>query len=426
MKRVVVGSRGMFFAALFAAVMSARGEEPSAETEESSRDRWRVSVGASVIGPVRSDIGVRHGALRRFSGFGQSLARSAASRRSVRTRSDAFAEGSGAAHAGVRMFDGGTWFDPVDSGTPNDPGYSWNWRLHDPTAADLAAHGKAYVERTAYEEAGGSAWIGDGNRADCWSSAGAEWLPGIRGELAYELYRSDDDDLPEGEESRPWGVDVACAFAYYFQRSLWKTGGEAGAAVAKGSENRGFWEWWNDSHDEAQYILDYYRDSQFRDGLWGAGSFGGPGAELAVDTWRFQDVPTGSSSWSSGHSLRYCGSGDYREFGIELLARPWWEPCRHVRLFATIGLEISRREFDWRLDAWGTEGSRYSERESSDEWRVLGLLGGGLSLEWNDFVLAGEALWRFGGDDLDVSGRALRGEIETGSWGFRLSLGYTF
>ena len=425
MKRIWIGRCGCVLVVTCAAARLARGELESAE-EDGARDRWRISVGASVIGPVRSDVGVRHGALRRFSGFGRGLVGHAAALRSVRTRSDAFAEGSGEAHAGVRTFDGGTWFDPVDSGTLNDPGYSWNWRLHDPTADDLSAHGKAYVERTAYVERHESALVVGGDRADCWSSDGAEWLPGIRGELAYELYRSDDGDRPEGEEARPWGVDLACAFAYYFQRNLWKTGGEAGSARVNGREDRGFWEWWNDSHDEAQYILDYYRESQFRDGLWGAGSFGGPGAELAVDTWRFQDVPTGSSSWASGHSLRYCGSGDYREFGIELLARPWWEPCRHLRLFGTVGLEVARREFDWQMDAWGTDGSSFAERGSSDGWYVMGLLGGGLSVEWEGFVLAGEALWRFGGDDLDVRGRTVRGEIESGRWGFRLSLGYTF
>lgn len=54
------------------------------------------------------------------------------------------------------------------------------------------------------------------------------------------------------------------------------------------------------------------------------------------------------------------------------------------------------------------------------------LLGGGFALQWRDLVLAGEALWRFGGDDLEVDGRTVHGGIEHGNWGFRLSLGYGF
>ena len=383
---------------------------------EDGRGVWRVSVGASVIGPVRSSIGVNGARMRQLSGFGTSLLRDAAARRSGRTRAEAFAAGSGEARGGVRTFDGGAWFDPVDSGTPNDPAYSWNWRLHDPSAADLASHGKAYVERTAYDATWETVEMGHG--ASGWSSDGAEWYPGLRAEAAYELYRS------EGE--RPWGVEVAAAFAYYFQRGLWQTGGEAAAAAVREHASEGFWEWWNDSYGEAQHILDLYRDSQFHDGMWGAGSFEGPGAELAVDPWQFRDVGTETSALSSSHSLRYSGDGDYREYSIELVARPWWEPWKWLRVFGSVGAEISRREFEWSVSATGTDGSRFSESGEACDWRVLGLLGGGLSLQWQGFALAGEALWRFGGDDLDVSGRTVHGGIESGDWGFRLSLVYEF
>ena len=135
---------------------------------------------------------------------------------------------------------------------------------------------------------------------------------------------------------------------------------------------------------------------------------------------------TPTETWSSSHALRYSGDGDYHEYSIELLARPWWEPWDWLRLFASLGLEVSRREFEWSLSATGSDGSRYAESGEARDWRVLGLLGGGLSLCWHDFALAGEALWRFGGDDLDVDGRAVHGGIESGDWGFRLSLGYEF
>ena len=91
-----------------------------------------------------------------------------------------------------------------------------------------------------------------------------------------------------------------------------------------------------------------------------------------------------------------------------------------------MGAELSRRRFEWSLDAWGTEGSVYHEHGIAKDWQPYGLLGGGLSIFWRDFTLAGEALWRFGGDDLEVYGRAVRGKIKHGLWGLRLSLGYEF
>lgn len=386
--------------------------------KEDERGDWRISFGPSLIGSVQSSIGLNHAQMRLLSGFGEQLMAEAAARRGWRHRAEAYGEGSGARNNGVRMFDDGAWFDPIDSGSVNDPDFSWNWRLHDPTEKDLARHGKAFVERTAYDEIHQTASILDGDPLECWSSDASGWFPGLRAELAYELYRS--------EDKRPWGVDVAVAFAYYFQRGLWKTGGEAGVAQVSGHEEKGYWEWWNDSHDEAQYILDYYRDTQFDGSMWGSGSFFGPGAELAVDSWKVRDVMTSSSSWSSSHSLRYCGYGDYQECSIELLLRPWWEVWQWLRLFGSLGLEISRREFDWNMDIWGTDDTRYRESGTEDEWRVLGLLGGGFAFQWWDFVLAGEALWRIGGDDLDVSGKTLKGGIEHGNWGFRMSLGYEF
>lgn len=386
--------------------------------ERSERGNWRISVGASLIGAVGTNIRANHARMRELSGFGETLIESAAARHGWRHRAEAYAAGSGGAYGGVRRFDDGAWFDPIDSGTPNDPNYTWNWRLHDPSEQDIVNHGKAFVERNAYDEIHEYASVGEGSLYRCWNSDESSWYPGVRAELAYELYRS--------EDKRPWGVDLAAAFSYYFRRDLWKAGGEAGTASVSGREETGYFEWWNDSHDEAQYVLDYYRDTQFDGSMWGAGTFAGPGAELAVDSWQVRDVMTGAADWSSGHSLRYFGYGDYQEYAIEILMRPWWEPWDWFRIFGTVGLEISRREFDWQMLVWGTEGAQCRDCGTEDEWRIFGLLGGGLSFQWRDFVLAGEALWRFCGDDMDVYGRTIRGSIEHATWGFQLSLGYEF
>lgn len=402
----------ILFALTFA---GATGGETGPEREE--RGKWRVSVGASVIGGVRPRMGANHSAMTALSGFGRSLGRSGGIS-SGRTKAAAYAAGSGEGDPnGVRRFDGGAWYNPHDSASANDPDWSWNWRLHDPHGVDPAGR-KGFTEYTAYFDVSETVSMSALDDGAGYSSDSSEWFPGLRVEAARELYCS------EGE--RPWGVDLAVAFAYYFQRGLWRANGTAANASAGGRRNEGYYEWWNDSDDTAQYILDYERGTQFHDGMWGAGSFDGPGAELETSAWKFRDVATASESWSASHTLRYRADGDYREYSIELLARPWWEPWEWLRVFASIGMEVSRREFEWSMSATGTDGSRFAESGDACDWRVLGLFGGGLSLRWNDFVLAGEALWRFGGDDLDVSGRTVNGSIEHGKWGFRIALGYEF
>ncbi|MCQ2388547.1 MAG: hypothetical protein MJ138_02420 [Kiritimatiellae bacterium] len=362
---------------------------------EAPGGEWRVSVGASVIGGIRPRMNSNGAEMFSASGFGR-LAEG-------RSKADAYAEGSGAAHDGVRKFDGDAWFNPVDSGSANDPGYSWNWRLHDPTGPDPDGR-VGFTERTAYSEPTAASAAGG-----CGDDS-SKWMPGLRVELAREFFRDGG--------ARPWGVDAAAAFAYYFQRGLWKASGTAARA--------GYYEWWNDSGDTAQYVIENERGTQYHDGMWGAGTYDGPGAELATSAWKVRDVATPSGDGSSAHALRYRGDGDYREYSIELLARPWWEPYDWFRVFASVGVEVSRREFEWTMHVAGTDGSTCSERGDAREWRALGLLGGGLSLRWRDWTLAGEALWRFGGDDLDVSGRTVNGRIGHGDWGFRVAIGHEF
>lgn len=385
------------------------------ETDRPERRQWRVSVGASVIGPVRASLGAKAATLSALSRFSQEF-RSSTTRRG-RSREEAYAAGAGTADPnGVRRFDGDAWYDPVDSASANDSEWSWNWRLHDPQGLDAGGY-KGFTEYTAYSEISEVTTMeivnGGGVNGDS-----SEWFPGLRVELARELYVSEDE--------RPWGVDFAVAFAYYFRKGLWKADGTAATGAINGRQNEGYYEWWNDSGDTAQYILDYERETQFHDGLWGAGSFDGPGAELANAAWQYREVATGAETWSSAQSLRYHGEGDYREYSIELLARPWWEPWERVRLFGSIGLEISHRAFKWSMEATDGAGAWFSERGKEEEWRLLGLVGGGLAVSWHDFTLAGEALYRFGGEDLDVVGQSVSGHITSGEWGFRLSLGYSF
>ena len=406
--------RGVMEALLVSMLATGAATADSSEARQ-ERGKWRVSVGASVVGPVKSDIGVSGARMQRLSGFGTSLMQSAAAHQGGRSRAEAYAAGSGAAD-GIRRFDGGAWYGPHDSASANDPDWSWNWRLHDPSGTDPDGR-KGFVERTAYHEEYEAVDVSTSD-GEGFSSDGSEWFPGLRVELARELYCSD------GE--RPWGVDIAAAFAYYFQRGLWTANGTAATASVYGRSEKGYYEWWNDSEDTAQYILDYERETQLHDGMWGAGTIGGPGAELESSAWKSRDVRTASDSWSATHLLRYYGDGDYREYSIELLARPWWEPWEWLRIFGSIGAEISRREFEWSLSATGTDGSRYSEYGADRDWVVYGLLGGGFALQWYDFVLAGEALWRYGGDDLAVAGRTVNGSIKPGTMGFRLSLGYAF
>jgi len=377
---------------------------------------WRLCIGPAVVGGVRSRVGVDAGRMVRMSGFASSIRRWDGTVRGP-TSAEAHAQGSGEANGGRRVFDDGAFYDPEDSAVAagNDRGYSWYTRLHDPQGLDPDGR-RGFIERTAYidDRESVSTQLSDGGRTD----DSSDWLTGPRVEVSRELYRSGDE--------RPWGVDLGVAFAYYFRRNIWRTSGTAATATAEGAHREGYYEWWNDSHDEARYILDNYRGAQFDGSMWGTGSFDEPGMELASDAWRMRNVVTRSESWSDTYRLAYDGRGRYREYSIEMIARPWWEPWDWLRVFASLGAEVSRREFKWTMSVRGTDGSGCRETGRAEDWRACGLLGGGLSAQWRSFSLMGEALWRFGGESLKVRGRSVRGEIEHGDWGFRLAVGYEF
>lgn len=391
----------------------AAAEEVVGLSREEEPDRWRVSVGLSIVGVVSPRIGVNHAALSAASGFFGGFGGPGGGR----SRAEAFAAGSGASDPnGVRRFDNGAWYDPHDSAYANDSDWSWNWRLHDPQSADPAGR-RGFVEYTEYSQSYSSASMttasGYGGSSDS-----SEWFPGLHIGLERELYRSDDE--------RPWGVDLGLGFSYYFRRGLWKAGGVVATGSIERRQEKGMYEWWNDSGDTAKYILDYERDTQFSDGMWGSGGFGGPGAELQSSAWNFRDLVYSSEHSSASHILRYYGDGDYQEFSFELIARPWWEPYSWLRVFGSLGVELSRRSFDWSMAVGGTDGSAFHESGEASDWCFSGLVGGGVSLRWNDFVLAGEGLYRFGGDGLGVDGLAVNGEIEHADWILRLTLGYEF
>jgi len=361
---------------------------------DGNRGMWRLSVGPSFIGSIEAKMRVDNSAIVRASGFPLTLG---GMRINARSRAEAIAAGDGTASGdGTRVFDDGAFYNPVDSASGNDGAYSWNWKLHDPSYYREPSY-RGFVEHTAFCDVVDSSHALVGGDSE-------EWMPGIRVEAFRELYRSDDE--------RPWGIDVALAFSYYFQRDVWKASGTAA--------NSGVYEWRNDSNGEAQYILAGYGASQFHDGYWGAGTFDGPGAEIA-NAWTGPTLLENSSG-----RLTWSGKGSYREYSVEALVRPWWEPWDWLRLFVSLGIEVSRREFDWKLSASGTDGASYGEHTTEEDWRVLGLLGGGLSLQWNGFFVAGEALWRGGGDDLDVDGATVHGAVEHGDFALRAMFGYEF
>jgi len=389
--------------------------------EEPSRRAWHVSVGPALIGGVRPKLGLDTGRMVQASGFATAQTASRLSTAPLGpTREAAYAAGAGVDEDGQpvrRVFDGGAWYDPVDAATAAgyDNGYSWNFRLHDPAGLDPDGR-KGFVETTAYvveRETIVSETVAPGRVDD-----DAECMPGVRLEVARDLYVSDDE--------RPWGVECAVGFACYFARDVWKDAGTAATAAVEGSRDYRHFEWWNDSHDEAQYILDYYRETQFQGGMWGVGSSLGPGMELASDAWKVRDVRDRLETWSGAHALRYHAHGDYEAYALDFLVRPWWEPCDWLRVFGSVGLEVAYREFSWSLSVAGTDGSHASERGRERDVGVCGLLGGGVAVTWHDFFLTGEVLWRCGGNDLKVDGAAVHGDIETGDWGIRIALGYSF
>jgi len=119
-------------------------------------------------------------------------------------------------------------------------------------------------------------------------------------------------------------------------------------------------------------------------------------------------------------------SGDYEEWELSFMLRPWYEVTDWFRVNVTAGLGLTRSEFDYSVLAAMGGGRNHSIHSSEEEWRAYGLLGAGVLLRAWMFDVSCDVLARLGQSDMDINGEAVRGKVEKPDLFVRLAVGFEF
>jgi len=229
-------------------------------------------------------------------------------------------------------------------------------------------------------------------------------------ELSRLLYASKDGT---------WGVELAIGLQYLRCDNCFRAGGNCYSRsydYVQGSESVDLYTYTPMRGWEADY-----------NGLWGCGSYDLPdGGAPSLDLSYTKTASTISSSTTYSDAMRMSGSGDYEEWEISVLARPWYDVFDWWRLRGAIGIGVTRSEFDFAMNA-ALNGARiYTSNQEFDEWRCYGLVGAGTSFYLWGFDLGVDFLYRFCQDDMDIKGKDVSGTLEKPDLHLRLSLGYSF
>ena len=356
----------------------------SAAASEGEREvfgKWRIGVGAAFNCGVRANLRTRNMPAPDPSAFVGGRSR---------------AEAQQASENGE--YDGGGFIRPDSD---NDGVYTTNWQF---PVGDRLDDGSFRLHNTYSECTRGETFLSGGE------SGQDEMQYGVSLELSRELWIHD-----ENEEHR-WGVDLAAAFSYFFQRDVYGTCGSLSRTDTR--KDGDFQTSVNDS--DAMFFYDNGLDS-LQGGMYGHGAFdvmaGGPALKLSnvgLTTETFTET-------TETMTRRFSASGDYRELEMLFMFRPWYEITDWWRVFAQVGLGVSWGRFDTSFHSGGL-----SHDEDFSQWDCYGVAGLGTAFRYDDWTLGIDFLGRFWRDDLDVDGRYVSGSIERSDWGFRVMLGYEF
>lgn len=341
---------------------------------------WRLTGGAEFGGPVDANFrtirGTARGPITRTeSGLSREEAKDAVT------------------YKGVRLDLPGVGFiDPTSEIEEAD--LSWNWKL--PVSSISGTVGDSpYREVTASERS--IALSADGDGAN----------PGVSLELSRELWSS---------QELTFGVDFAFGLAWSRKSNLVRAGGpvyERNETANSGSYalSLGNQEWMTDPWLESE------------GGMYGVGNPQGPGP--VMDLTLLGTVERGPHKTTSGYLECMNVSGDWEEWDLRFMMKPWWDVTDWLRLYGTLGVEVARTHFG--LDVSGTAGSwSYGRRHSYDKWQVNGLGGGGVALRWSHLTMGVDFLARFLQQEIKVDDAELHGRIDRQPWLFRVYAGVDF
>lgn len=341
---------------------------------------WRMTGGAEFGGPVDANFrtirGSAHGPITRTAwGKSREEAKDAVT------------------YKGVRLDLPGVGFiDPTSE--IEDADLSWNWRL--PVSAISGIVGDSvYREVTASERSFALSADGDGSN------------PGVSLELSRELWAS---------EGQTFGVDFGFGLAWTRKSNLVRAGGpvyERSETTRTGSYalSLGNQEWMTDPWLESE------------GGMYGVGNEEGPGP--VMDLTLLGTVERGPHETTSSYLECMNVSGDWEEWDLRFMMKPWWDVTDWFRLYGMLGVEVARTHFG--LNVSGAAGDwSYRRNRDFDEWQVNGIGGGGLALRWTHMTIGADFLARFLQRGMKIDDVELHGSIDRQPWLFRVYAGIDF
>lgn len=240
-------------------------------------------------------------------------------------------------------------------------------------------------------------------------------------------FNSSDDDVAHGAHIElattigrdgDWGLDVFVGFAWMTGVDCYSangsTDGNTGAYVTEAKAATG--------DLMAQGYLDW--DGNPTGSTMGPGRPWQMGDGPQLDTF----LPATLVSATGGGVTSYHAEGDYNEYDIYGGLRLWYadEDVKWFKVTSTVGVGVDYGNFEYQMTASGPNGFSMSRSFRSSDWDVYGLLGLGIMVNFWDFDLSFDALWRYGQNALKVRSPYVNGEIERPDFIFRASLGYNF
>ena len=162
--------------------------------------------------------------------------------------------------------------------------------------------------------------------------------------------------------------------------------------------------------------------TQYTPGYYGSGSPTGIGPVLDVSD--FNATTISQTSSSSGFSVS--GSGDYEEWEISLMLKPWWKVTEWWRLTGTIGVGVTRSEFEGVVNGVLSGSGTYSAHNNYHEWNCYGIAGLGTVFRVWRLDLSFDVLARFLQDDMSIESDMFSGSIGKPDVIFCSALGFEF
>jgi len=305
-------------------------------------------------------------------------------------------------------YDGsGSYIDPKSS--LSDKRYTVNWNLPDSAVRGTGAG--RYFE------------LDDGSWGEVVSSQQTQQNVGDSGdsavtygasiELSHGLWASEDGN---------WGVDFAFGLTWMRANDCFRSGGVAATRNATVDRGKAV-----TTITGPFFALPWaYAEA---DGTWGNGTYDGSdytrnAFELDLDSAQTMAQTTSSQTYSD--SLYLSANGNYEEWELAFMLRPWYDITDWLCVHGTIGLGVTRSSFDYSMEAICNGSAVYCSSEEFDEWRCYGLAGGGLLFRVWDFDLSCDGLFRWCQQDMEIDGKDIHGSIEKPCAVLRLGLSYSF